>query len=334
MVGYSNTWDAWAGQEYRKATVLEFFKELNCTSFKYAPRLSLKKGNHIMTEMQPFFEDVQSHYDLSDDFFALFLDPTRTYSCAWFDDPNATLEEAQKAKIDLSLGKCELSPGMKLLDIGCGWGTTALRAAERYQVNAIGLTLSKNQFEHASQRARESGLSDTVQFRLQGWEEFSEPVDRIVSIGAFEHFRNSRHEEFFKRCSEILPPGGIMMLHTIVTPSLKDLRERGIEFCHEDIKFARFIRDEIFPGGQLCAPERVKLMAQQNGFDVYHVQALGLHYAHTLDCWSESLANAKQQAIALTSPTVYDRYQKYLTGCAEQFRKGVIDVMQFCMRRN
>lgn len=282
--------------------------------------------------MQPFFEEVQSHYDLSDDFFALFLDPTRTYSCAYFDDPEATLEDAQMAKIDLSLGKCELSPGMKLLDIGCGWGATALRAAESYQAKVIGLTLSENQFAHASQRARESGYSDTVQFRLQGWESFTDPVDRIVSIGAFEHFRNSRHEAFFQRCREILPDDGIMMLHSIVTPSLADLREQGIEFVHEDIKFARFIRDEIFPGGQLCTPERIKLLAQKNGFDVYHVQPLGLHYARTLDCWAESLAESKEQAIALTSQAVYDRYQKYLTGCAEQFRKGVIDVMQFCMR--
>ena len=285
-----------------------------------------------MSQMQPFFEEVQSHYDLSDDFFALFLDPTRTYSCAYFDDPEATLEDAQMAKIDLSLGKCELSPGMKLLDIGCGWGATALRAAESYQAKVTGLTLSENQYAQASQRARESGYSDTVQFRLQGWESFTDPVDRIVSIGAFEHFRNSRHEAFFQTCREILPDDGIMMLHSIVTPSLADLREQGIEFVHEDIKFARFIRDEIFPGGQLCAPERIKSLAKKNGFNVYHVQPLRLHYARTLDCWAETLSESKEQAIALASQTVYDRYQKYLTGCAEQFRKGVIDVMQFCMR--
>jgi cyclopropane-fatty-acyl-phospholipid synthase len=287
-----------------------------------------------MSEMQPFFEEVQSHYDLSDDFFALFLDPTRTYSCAWFDDPNATLEEAQLAKMDLSLSKCELAPGMNLLDIGCGWGSTALRAAQQYGANVVGLTLSENQYRHASQRARESEYSDTVHFRLQGWEEYNEPVDRIISIGAFEHFRNTRHEAFFRRCEEILPANGIMMLHTIVTPSLKDLREQGIEFTQEDVRFAKFIRDEIFPGGQLCAPERIKSLAQQNGFNVYDVQSLRLHYAQTLDCWAQSLANARQQAIALTSQTVYDRYQKYLTGCADQFRKGTIDVMQFCMRRD
>ena len=285
-----------------------------------------------MSKMQPFFEEVQSHYDLSDDFFALFLDSTRTYSCAFFDDSNATLEEAQKAKIDLSLSKCELTPGMKLLDIGCGWGSTAFRAAEQYDVNVVGLTLSENQYKHCVQRAEESVHSGTVHFRLQGWEEYDEPVDRIVSIGAFEHFRNSRHEAFFSRCRELLPANGIMMLHTIVTPSLADLRKQGIEFNQEDVRFAKFIRDEIFPGGQLCAPERIKLLAQRNGFNVYHVQSLRLHYARTLDCWAECLSDAREEAIVLTSQTVYDRYQKYLTGCAEQFRKGTIDVMQFCMR--
>lgn len=284
--------------------------------------------------MQPFFEDVQSHYDLCDDFFALFLDPTRTYSCAYFADPDATLEEAQSAKIDLSLGKCELRPGMKLLDIGCGWGATALRAAEHYQANVVGLTLSENQYRHATRIAAASACSANIEFRLMGWEAFEEPVDRIVSIGAFEHFRNSRHEAFFRRCGEILPADGIMMLHSIVTPSMADLRAAGIEFCHEDIRFARFIRDEIFPGGQLCAPERITSLATQNGFDVYHVEALGPHYARTLDCWAENLGRQRERAIKLTSQMVYDRYYKYLTGCAEQFRKGTIDVMQFCMRRD
>jgi len=285
-----------------------------------------------MQQMRPFYKDVQSHYDLSDEFFELFLDPTRTYSCAWFDKPDATLEEAQIAKIDLSLGKCQLSPGMTLLDIGCGWGTTALRAAERHQVSVIGLTLSENQYRHAAGRAATLANPDAVEFRLQGWEEFEGSVDRIVSIGAFEHFRKERHEAFFRKCKDILPAGGVMMLHSIVTPSLSELRERGIEVIQEDVQFAKFIRDEIFPGGQLCSPERIESLARAAGFEVYHVQSLQLHYARTLDCWAEQLAGAREQALALTSQAVYDRYRKYLSGCADQFRKGTIDVRQFCMR--
>jgi cyclopropane-fatty-acyl-phospholipid synthase len=242
------------------------------------------------------------------------------------------LEQAQMAKIDLSLGKCKLLPGMKLLDIGCGWGATAIRAAEKYQANVIGLTLSENQYQYCTRRAGELAGPETAEFRLQGWEDFNEPVDRIVSIGAFEHFRNSRHEAFFQRCREILPADGVMMLHSIVTTSLADLRDQGIPYTQEDVRFAKFIRDEIFPGGQLCAPDRIRSFAERSGFEVYHEQSLRLHYARTLDIWAESLAAARERAIALTSETVFDRYQKYLTGCAEQFRKGLIDVMQFCMR--
>jgi len=286
-----------------------------------------------MPELRPFFEDVQSHYDLSDDFFALFLDPTRTYSCAYFEGPDTNLHEAQKAKIELSLGKCQLRPGMTLLDIGCGWGATAFRAAEHYKVNVIGLTLSENQHAYATRRAAELGLQGAVEFRLQGWEQFDGSAERIVSIGALEHFRKERHEAFFAKCRQILPAGGVMMLHSIVTSSFQSLRERGIEIAQEDVWFAKFIRDEIFPGGQLCAPESITALARQCGFDVYHVQSLRPHYALTLDCWAENLAAAREAALALTSQTVYERYQKYLKGCAEQFRKGTIDVMQFCMRR-
>ena len=179
-----------------------------------------------MTEtLKPFYENVQAHYDLSDEFFALFLDPSRTYSCAYFRDEDMTLEQAQVAKVDLSLSKCDLQPGQKILDIGCGWGTAAISAAENYDVDAIGITLSENQHAYASSRKVNSERK--VEFRLQGWEEFSEPVDRIVSIGAFEHFRKERHAEFFQKCRELLPSDGTMLLHTIVLNSLPTLKE----FC-------------------------------------------------------------------------------------------------------
>ena len=278
-------------------------------------------------KLKPFYENVQAHYDLSDDFFALFLDPTRTYSCAYFKEESMTLEQAQIAKVDLSLSKCDLQPGHKLLDIGCGWGTTAIRAAEEYGVDSIGITLSKNQQAYAS--SREVKGDQNVEFRLQGWEEFTEPVDRIVSIGAFEHFRHQRHAEFFQKCRELLPDDGQMLLHTIVLNSLPTLKELGVKVGPEDVAFAKFIIKEIFPGGQLCDPERIKKFSADNGFSVEHVEPLRLHYARTLDIWAENLEKAKSEAIELTSEEVFDRYMKYLTGCADSFRKGFIDVMQF-----
>jgi cyclopropane-fatty-acyl-phospholipid synthase len=244
-----------------------------------------------------------------------------------------TLEEAQLAKIDLSLGKCDLQPGQTLLDIGCGWGSTALRAAEKYQVNVIGLTLSQNQYETATARAAKLPPdSGRVEIRLQGWEEFSEPVDRIVSIGAFEHFRQERFEAFFRRCRDILPADGRLLLHTIVLRSLTALNELNIEVNEDDLKFIKFIRREIFPGGQLCTPEKIRTFIQPAGFEIMTEQALRLHYARTLDTWASRLEAARETAIQLSSDEVYQRYMKYLTGCADYFRSGHIDVMQFQLR--
>ena len=149
-------------------------------------------------EMRPHFEDIQAHYDLSDDFFGLFQDATRKYSCAYFTGPNVTLEEAQTADVDLNLDRLDLKPGMTLLDIGCGWGLTMRRAIEKYDVNVIGLTLSKNQQAYCVQLLDKLGSDRTHQVRLQGWEQFHEPVDRIVSIEAFEHFGFERYDDFFK----------------------------------------------------------------------------------------------------------------------------------------
>src|ERR1700710_2342282 len=169
--------------------------------------------------LKPNFEDVQAHYDLSDDFFRLFLDPTQTYSCAYFERDDMSLEEAQIAKVDLSLGKLGLEPGMTLLDIGCGWGTTIIRALELYDAHVVGLTLSRNQQAHVQRRLDGHPYGRSKRVLLQGWEQFDEKIDRIVSIGAFEHFGRDRYDDFFKAAYEALPADGVMMLHTIMKPS-------------------------------------------------------------------------------------------------------------------
>ena len=278
-----------------------------------------------MSDLKPFYQNVQSHYDLSDDFFALFLDPTRVYSCAYFERDDMTLEEAQWAKIDLSLGKCDLKPGMRLLDIGCGWGACLRRAHERHDVKAVGLTLSKNQHQHVTQNI------PGVEARLQGWEEFDEPVDRIVSIGAFEHFRRSRYAAFFERCFSILPEDGRMMLHSIVWPSREEMARNNLALDHERVLFAKFIRKEIFPGGELCNPEEVIDHAQRAGFKVTQVQSLRPHYARTLKIWAANLEARREEALALNGQVVYDRYMKYLTGCARDFDSGHLDLKQFTL---
>jgi len=283
--------------------------------------------------LKPHFEDVQAHYDLSDEFFRLFLDPTQTYSCAYFERDDMTLEEAQIAKIDLSLGKLGLEPGMTLLDVGCGWGATIKRALQNYDVNIIGLTLSRNQQAHVQQVLDQESSPRAKRVLLAGWEQFHEPVDRIVSIGAFEHFGRDRYEDFFKMAHSALPADGVMMLHTIVKPSDEDFEARNLPITMRHLKFFKFIMDEIFPGGDLPQPKVVEEQAARAGFKVALVQPLRLHYARTLDTWAAALAARKDEAIAIQSEEVYDRYMKYLTGCAELFRDGYTDVCQFTLTK-
>ncbi|MBY3791322.1 class I SAM-dependent methyltransferase [Rhodococcus fascians] len=281
-------------------------------------------------QLEPFVDDVRAHYDLSDDFFALFLDPSMTYSCAYFERDDMTLEEAQTAKIDLALGKLDLKPGMTLLDIGCGWGALVKRAVEKYDVNVIGLTLSRNQYDRGRALVADLPTERNVDIRLQGWEEFDEPVDRIVSIGAFEHFRRQRYSAFFSKCRSVLQPGGRMLLHTIViTPPDPASGAGGL--TREDAHFSRFILRDIFPGGQLTLVKVVKAKAAEAGFELLREHALGPHYARTLDTWAEKLIASKDEAIALSSEATYDKYVQYLTGSSERFKNSRINVVQFTL---
>jgi cyclopropane-fatty-acyl-phospholipid synthase len=284
-------------------------------------------------KLRPHFEDVQAHYDLSDDFFRLFLDPSQTYSCAYFERDDMTLEEAQQAKVDLALGKLGLQPGMTLLDVGCGWGSTMRRAVEKYDVNVIGLTLSKNQAGHVQKMFDELEGPRTTRIELAGWEEFDEPVDRIVSIGAFEHFGHDRYDDFFKMAYEALPDDGVMLLHTITGLIPAQMTERGMPLTFELARFMKFIVTEIFPGGRLPSIEKVEDHSSRAGFTLTRRQSLQPHYAKTLDHWAAALEANKDKAVEIQSEQVYERYMHYLTGCAKGFRIGYIDVNQFTLEK-
>jgi cyclopropane-fatty-acyl-phospholipid synthase len=283
--------------------------------------------------LRPRFEDVQAHYDLSDDFFALFLDPTRTYTCAYFERDDMTLEEAQIAKIDLALGKLGLQPGMMLLDVGCGWGSAMLRALEKYDVNVVGLTLSKNQVHYVERLLAASDSPRSKRVLLEGWEQFHQPVDRIVAIGPLEHFGYDRYAAFFERVYGLLPEDGTMLLHTITQLSTKENDERKLPVTMRHVRFFKFIMDEIFPGGRLPTVALIEEHATKVGFTISRIQRLQPHYARTLDLWAAALEAHKDEAIAIQSQEVYDRYMKYLTGCAELFRDGYTDLCQFTLEK-
>ncbi len=167
--------------------------------------------------------------------------------------------------------------------------------------------------------------------RLQGWEEFDEPVDRIVSIGAFEAFKAERYPVFFDRAYKILPSDGRMLLHTILAHTQKFFRDNGIKLTISDLKFMRFIGTEIFPGGQLPAVEDIEQLADGSGFTLERIHLLQPHYARTLDMWAANLEANADEAIAITSQETYDRYMRYLTGCADFFRRGITNIGQFTL---
>ncbi len=284
-----------------------------------------------MATLTPFYENVQAHYDLSNEFFRLFLGPTMMYTSAYFERDDMSQDEAQEAKIRLALGKCDLRPGQRLLDIGCGWGTTIIRAVENHGVQGIGITLSGEQAELANERARH--LQGKAEFRLQGWEEFDEPVDRIVVICATEHFKEERYAAFFEKCQRLLPAGAPMMIQAIVFPEWEVQKEQCLSWTEEDILFAKFIQKKIFPGGQLRSASVICRYAEAAGFTTTNIQSLQPHYAKTLDCWAADLEANREAAIALTSPDTYDMYMHYLTGCADRYRSRKIDVVQISLRR-
>ena len=286
---------------------------------------------NVESDLTPYYDESQSIYDISNDFFALFLGPTMGYTCSYFENDDMTLDEAQVAKFDLALGKLHLEPGMTLLDVGCGWGGAMEVAVQKYDVNVIGITLSKAQSEFARERLAKLDTDRSIEVRLQGWEEFNEPVDRIVSIGAFEAFKAERYPLFFERAHSLLPGDGRMLLHTILAHTQKFFRDNGIKLTISDLKFMRFIAAEIFPGGQLPAVEDIETLAEGSGFTLERTHLLQQHYARTLDMWSDNLIANREQAISLTSQEVYDRYLKYLTGCADFFKRGITNVGQFTL---
>jgi cyclopropane-fatty-acyl-phospholipid synthase len=283
--------------------------------------------------MRPHFEDVQAHYDLSDEFFGLFQDPSRTYSCAFFEREDMTLEEAQIAKIDLNLDKLNLNPGMTLLDIGCGWGSAMKRAIEKYDVNVVGLTLSKNQCTYSQRLLEDIDADRSRQVFLRGWEEFGDPVDRIVSIEAFEAFGKPRYKPFFETAYRVLPSDGRMVLQTIFGHPLSRWPTMGIPITMSDLKFMRFVSREIFPGGEVPSADDVVEYSREAGFSVEQIQLLTPHYVRTLESWAADLAARRTDAIATTSEEVYERYMRYLTGCADFFRRGISEVGQFTLTK-
>src|SRR5574337_500560 len=290
-------------------------------------------GEPRMPHLEPKYEELQSIYDISNEFFELFLGATMGYTCGYYETADSTCDDAQNAKFDLALGKLGLRPGMTFLDIGCGWGGCMQRAIEKYDVNVIGLTLSERQREYAVEKLAKLPTTRNVEVRLQGWEEFDGRVDRIVSIGAFEHFGHDRYPAFFETAYNALPDDGVMLLHTITAITQEDCQRLGLPLTMRMVRFNRFIMTEIFPGGQLPTVAMVADNATVAGFNVARVHEIGPNYVRTLQDWAAALEANRDRAVAAQSQEAYDRYDKYLNGCVELFRDGYTSVHQYTLQK-
>jgi len=197
---------------------------------------------------------------------------------------------------------------------------------EKYDVNVIGLTLSKNQHARSEQALSELDTTRSHQVRLQNWEDFADPVDRIVSIEAFEHFGHENYPDFFKRCFDIMPDDGRMTVQSSVSYHPYNMHARGKKITFETARFIKFIVTEIFPGGRLPSTDMMVERGEEAGFIVPEPLSLRPHYIKTLRIWGDTLESNKDKAIAVTSEEVYNRYIKYLRGCEHYFTDEMLDV--------
>lgn len=269
---------------------------------------------------------IQFHYDLSDEFYGLWLDPRRVYSCAYYAEPSMNLAQAQEAKLDHICRKLRLRPGERFLDIGAGWGGLLLWAAENYGVDATGITLSRNQHAHVNRLIEERGLKNRVRMLLKDYRELdnSQPWDKIASVGMFEHVGRAHLTNYFSHVGSLLRPGGLIMNHGITAGGTRNTQLGA--------GMGEFIERYIFPGGDLVHISDVLRSVTDGGLETVDVENLRPHYARTLWAWSDGLEQNLEAARRILPDAKGEKtiraYRLYLAGCAMSFEHGWISLNQ------
>jgi cyclopropane-fatty-acyl-phospholipid synthase len=276
---------------------------------------------------------VRFHYDVGNDFYQLWLDQNMVYSCAYFERGDASLDQAQVAKLDLVCRKLRLRPGERFLDIGCGWGALVIHAAKCYGVSATGVTLSEQQASFARERVAREGLADRVTIELRDYRDIHAEYDKIASVGMVEHVGLARLGDYFGAAYRALRPGGLFLNHGII--SLADARPRPLldPLWRRLWQRDQFIRRYVFPDGDLVPSTAVIAAAEAQGFETRDVESLREHYAHTLRHWVRRLEAQTDEARRIVGDVTYRVWRLYMAASAHGFRIGRIGVIQTLLAR-
>jgi cyclopropane-fatty-acyl-phospholipid synthase len=272
----------------------------------YSARIAMRRFDQRNSEKKAK-DNVHRHYDLSSQLYDLFLDSDRQYSCAYFENENSTLEEAQLAKKRHLAAKLDIKPGMTVLDIGCGWGGMGIYLAKVCGANVVGVTLSEEQHKIANDRAASMGLADRVQFLLKDYRLLDQKFDRIVSVGMFEHVGIGHYAEFFKKVSSLLKPDGVAIVHSIN-------RSDGPGAT------SGWIQKYIFPGGYVPAMSEVMPHLEHYGLYVTDIEILRMHYARTIRFWLDRFMANRDKVKALYDERFCRMWEFYLAGSECSFR--------------
>ncbi len=284
----------------------------------------LRRATRVLDQINPAGRsrrNVAHHYDLSAELYALFLDTDRQYSCAYFRDPEMTLEQAQEAKKAHIAAKLMIEPGMRVLDIGCGWGGMAITLARDHGARVVGVTLSEEQLKLGRQRVREAGLEDRVELRLMDYRRVEGPFDRIVSVGMFEHVGLPQFGTYFAKLRDLLAPDGVALVHTIGRYGVPSYT-------------SPWIRKYIFPGGYIPSLSEIARVTEKQGLVPADIEVWRLHYATTLHHWHERFLARQDEARALYDERFCRMWRFYLLACEMAFRNAPQVVFQLQLARH
>lgn len=278
---------------------------------------ALKKLIFSSTGKKNQEKEVQSHYDIGNDFYKLWLDETMSYSCGYFLHEDDSLYQAQVNKVDYILKKLHLSQGMSLLDIGCGWGFLLIEAAKKYGVHGMGITLSREQYEAFNRRIKEQNLGDLLEVALMDYRDLpkmNRTFDRVVSVGMAEHVGRRNYQLFMDCAKKVLKPGGLFLLHFISA-----LKEHAGD---------PWIKKYIFPGGVIPSLREMLSCAAEDDFHTLDAENLRLHYNRTLLCWDKNYREHMDQIREMFDERFVRMWDLYLAACAATFHNGIIDLHQ------